>query len=493
MNLPALLVQLRGLVQAPDTRPAQLVRLLSAGEGLAEFEVARHYVAAHFGDRLRAWACDPDPRVRARAMELVRFGLPVAESPAVLRRRAQDPAPMVRARVASLVRRMSLSEVALPARPRRASRRVQAPAAPVWGVEGWRYGLDRARREAPKKPPKGAVPAAVRAALKSMEALCAALGLDDPAALQRWRRPGTGPGAPYLRFTVPKRTGGTRAITAPIAALKRVQRAIYTKLLAPLAPHPAAHGFVPGRSVATNAAVHVGAARLLKVDLADFFPTVHYRRVEGFFVSLGAAPAVAQTLAGLTTFRPRMADGYVVTPGEMPQGAPTSPALANLVCRRLDARLTGLAARLGARYTRYADDLTFSWPPGAPLPAMGRTTWWIDQICQQEGFAVNPHKTRVVRRSGRMMVTGVVVNDTASVPRATRRRLRAMLHDAGRVGVAGAARGRPDFVAQLLGQASWVHAVQPRLGARMLAAARAVRGATEAPPEASPAASEEAE
>jgi len=465
-------------VQSPGTQPTDLVRLLTAGQGLAEFEVARHYVAAHFGARLRAWARDPDPRVRARAMELVRFGLPVAESAAVLRRRAQDPSPRVRGRVATLVRRLGLSEVALPTRPLRVKGRRKPPPAPVWGVEGWRYGLERGRYIDARRLPKDAVPASVRAALASLPALWQALGVTDPAALRRLLRPGTGPGAPYQRFSIPKRRGGTRDITAPITTLKRLQRAVYEVILAPLAVHPAAHGFVTGRSVATNAAVHVGAARLLKIDLADFFPTVHYRRVLGLFESLGAAIDVASALAGLTTFRARMPDGFVVHPGEMPQGAPTSPALANLVCRRLDARLSGLARRLGARYTRYADDLTFSWPPEATLPAMGRVTWWVDQICQQEGFAVHPEKTRVVRRSGQMMVTGVVVNDTPTVPRATRRKLRAMLHDAGRVGVEAAARGRPHFAAHLLGQAAWVHAVQPVLGAKLLETARALADAT---------------
>ena len=474
MNLPALLLQLRALLADPGTQPEAFVRCMVAGKGLAEFEVARHYLAAHLGDRLRAWTAHPDPRVRARALELVRFGLPVAECSAVLRRRAQDPSPSVRNRVASLVQRAGLAEVALPLRPRRTKGRGKAPPPPAWTVEGWRYGLDAGRR-APARPlPAQAVPESVRAALASMPALCTALGVDDPASLRRLLRPGTGPGAPYHGFTVPKRSGGTRAITAPTRDLKRLQRAVYTTLLAPLAPHPAAHGFVPGRSVATNAAVHARASVLLKVDLADFFPTIHYRRVEGFFAALGAAPEVARTLAGLTTHRPRLPDGFVVMPGEMPQGAPTSPALANLLCRRLDARLTGLATRLGARYTRYADDLTFSWPEGATPPALGRATWWIDQICQQEGFAVHPKKTRVLRRAGRMMVTGVVVNDGVSVPRETRRRLRAQLHDAARVGVAAAARGREGFAEMLLGQASWVHAVQPALGARMLAAVRAL-------------------
>ena len=139
-----------------------------------------------------------------------------------------------------------------------------------------------------------------------------------------------------------------------------MQRQLLDELLAKLPVHDAAHGFVPGRSTVTNAEPHVGAALVVKLDLLNFFPSIHYQRVAGLFRHYGYDEEVADLLAALTTHRPRLADGTVAWPGALPQGAPTSPALANLVCRRLDARLSGLARRSGARYTRYADDLTFS-------------------------------------------------------------------------------------------------------------------------------------
>jgi RNA-directed DNA polymerase len=292
------------------------------------------------------------------------------------------------------------------------------------------------------------------------------LGIDGEEGFRRLVRPGAGPGAPYVEFEIPKRSGGTRTICAPRAELKRVQRKILDELLARLPVHAACQAFVPGRSVVSNAGPHQGAALILKLDLVSFFPTIHYRRVEGFFLSLGYPREVAGMLAGLTTHRPCFAGGRVAWPGTMPQGAPTSPALANLLCERLDTRLTGLAAKLGARYTRYADDLTFSFaePPAAGL---GRIAWWIDQICGHEGFRENAAKRRFLRPSNRQQVTGVVVNQGLHVPREVRRRLRAILHNCRRDGLAAQARGRENLAAWLRGWAAYVKMVEPARGARL--------------------------
>ena len=158
----------------------------------------------------------------------------------------------------------------------------------------------------------------------------------------------------------------------------------------------------------------------------------------------------------------------------LPQGAPTSPALANLSCRRLDARLAGLARRAGGVYTRYADDLTFSF---AAEPArLGRLLWWIDQICQQEGFTENVAKRRVLRPSGQLRVTGVVVNAEVHVPRAAKRRFRAILANCRRHGVASQARGNPGFADYLRGFASYVHMVHPEEGEALLAEVHALLG-----------------
>ncbi|HEY0986854.1 MAG TPA: reverse transcriptase family protein, partial [Kofleriaceae bacterium] len=147
----------------------------------------------------------------------------------------------------------------------------------------------------------------------------------------------------------------------------------------------------------------------------------------------------------------------------LPQGAPTSPALANLACRRLDRRLAQLAAKVGAVYTRYADDLTLSFAQRPEL-RIGRLLWWIDAICEQEGFLERPDKRRILRANHQQRVTGLVVNAGVNVPRADRRRFRAILHNCAAHGVASQARDRDDFTAYLAGYAAYVHMVDPALG-----------------------------
>lgn len=205
-----------------------------------------------------------------------------------------------------------------------------------------------------------------------------------------------------------------RILHEPHPVLKFVQRRILERVLEQMDVHEAAHGFRKGRSIFTNAAAHTGQAVVVNLDLRDFFPSITFPRVAGLFVSSGFSRNVACRLAGLCCYR-----------GVLPQGAPTSPAISNLICRRLDARLTGLMRRCGGTYTRYADDLTFSGPVAilSALPMVRR-------IVAAEGFAVAPEKTRIARSGARQMVTGLVVNDRVSVPRRVRRLLRAMVHRA---------------------------------------------------------------
>jgi hypothetical protein len=214
---------------------------------------------------------------------------------------------------------------------------------------------------------------------------------------------------------------------------------------------------------------------VVKIDLENFFPTVHFRRVRGLFEAYGYNHEVATTLAALTTHRPKLADGRVVWPGVLPQGAPTSPALANLVCRRLDARLTALAKKFKATYTRYADDLSFSF--ASPPEKLGRFLWWVNSICQQEGFAENDPKRRIMRRAGRQIVTGLVVNERPVIPRADRRRFKAILYNCKKHGLASQAHGRADFAQWLEGYAAYVRMVQPKLGEAWLREVRALTGA----------------
>ncbi|WP_331314376.1 reverse transcriptase domain-containing protein [Methylobacterium mesophilicum] len=247
----------------------------------------------------------------------------------------------------------------------------------------------------------------------------------------------------YRRFTIPKKAGGLRRISAPMPRLKRAQYWILDALLAHVPVHPAAHGFVPGRSIVTNAAAHVGRDVVVNLDLKDFFPSLDYRRIKGKFRGLGYAEPVATVLALLCTEPDVDAveiDGarlYAARgPRRLPQGAPTSPALTNLVCTRLDARLAGLAGSLGFTYTRYADDLTFS-ASGEAAGKVGALLKYVHAIVAGEGFTVHPDKTRVMRRGRHQEVTGLTVNERVGVPRETLRRFRALLHGLERHGPAG--------------------------------------------------------
>ncbi|PCN46599.1 reverse transcriptase [Curtobacterium sp. 'Ferrero'] len=292
----------------------------------------------------------------------------------------------------------------------------------------------------------------------------------------------------HYRYTWSVRPGRTpRLLEAPMYLLRRTQRSVLDELLATLPLHDAAHGFVPGRSVVTNASQHVGAEVVVTMDLTAFFATVRAPGVYGVFRRAGLAEPVAHVLTGLCVHEvpphvlramptggagsldERVALRRALVDAHLPQGAPTSPALANLVLRHLDARLTGWAAAAGATYTRYADDLTFS--GGAPLAArVDAFIAGVVRIVTDQGYAVNPHKTRVWRRGVRQSVTGVVVNERLSPGRAEVDRLHAILHNCVRHGPASQNRdGHPEFRAHLLGRIGWVAQTHPGRAAKLRA------------------------
>jgi RNA-directed DNA polymerase len=236
----------------------------------------------------------------------------------------------------------------------------------------------------------------------------------------------------YVTFAIRKRSGGQRLIHAPKRRLKAIQRSLHEQLVSKLPVSPFAHGFRKGRSVATNAAPHVAKPVVIKLDIADCFPTIHVGRVRGLLIAYGYSYPVAQTLAVLMTEPPRQPveiDGKLfhvpVGPRVCVQGAPTSPALCNAILRRLDHRLAGLARKHGFDYTRYADDLTFS---GHDLTKIKLLITIAARIAREEGLPLNLKKTRVLRAGQRQTVTGVVVNKTVGLSRQDRRRLRATLH-----------------------------------------------------------------
>ncbi|TDR93323.1 reverse transcriptase family protein [Enterovirga rhinocerotis] len=285
----------------------------------------------------------------------------------------------------------------------------------------------------------------------------------------------------YQRFTIPKKTGGERLISAPMPRLKRAQYWVLDNLLAKAPLHEAAHGFVPGRSILTNAGVHVGREVVVNLDLKDFFPSLTFRRVKGKFRGLGYPEAVATVLALLCT-EPDVdeldLDGERLFaargPRRLPQGAPTSPALTNLVCIRLDKRLTALAGSLGFAYTRYADDMTFS-ASGEGAAKVAVLLKMVGEIVADEGFTVHPDKTRVMRRGRRQEVTGLTVNERVAVPRDTLRRFRALLHGIDKQGPEGKSWGvARDVFDGALGFAFFVRMVTPEIGEPLVAQVRAL-------------------
>jgi RNA-directed DNA polymerase len=221
----------------------------------------------------------------------------------------------------------------------------------------------------------------------------------------------------YHTFTVPKRSGGYRPIAAPDPETRELQRRVLRRLLDRLATHDAATGFERNRSIVTNALPHVGKAVVVRLDLVDFFARTAARRIGAFYRRIGWDQEATNVLLKLTTLN-----------DALPQGAPTSPRLANLVNTRLDARLDGFARRLMATYTRYADDLTFSFTEdrGAEIRNLIR---FVRQVAAEHGYRVHGReKLRIMRAHRRQTVTGLVVNDGVDLPRKTRRKLRAVQH-----------------------------------------------------------------
>lgn len=293
-------------------------------------------------------------------------------------------------------------------------------------------------------------------------------------------------GTNYYSFTIPKRDGSPRTIRAPKPDLKAAQRWVLRNIAERLPVHSAAHGFLPERSILTNAAAHAGAEVVVKLDIREFFPTVTWKRVKGLLRKSGLPESAATLLSLLSTEPPREAVSFrgktlhvAVGPRALPQGAPTSPALTNALCLRMDRRLSGLARTLGFRYTRYADDLTFSWRPEgrsggrAPVGALLRGA---SQILTAEGFELHRDKTQILKRGSRQKITGLVVNappkgpegasvPPARVPREVLRRLRAAIHNRqkGKPGREG------ETLDQLKGMAAFVHMTDPVRGRALLA------------------------
>ncbi len=315
--------------------------------------------------------------------------------------------------------------------------------------------------------------------------LAAWLGLDlpdlewlaDPRLLLA--RAPVGPLQHYHYHWLRKANGSLRLVEAPKELLKATQRKLLRELLAHVPPHDAAHGFRAGRSVLGYAAPHCGQDLVLRLDLRAFFPSIRAARIAATFRELGYPRQVAFLLAALVTTRTPedvlesgrlgAADVGLLRQRHLPQGAPTSPALANLCAYRLDVRLAAAATAAGARYTRYADDLAFSGGPSFRKRAR-RFVALAARIAVDEGFEVNWRKTRWMRRSGRQRLAGLVVNERPRPSRAEFDLLEATLTNCARHGPEGQNRAQvPDWRAHLRGRVAWFEHADPPRGAKLRA------------------------
>jgi len=312
-----------------------------------------------------------------------------------------------------------------------------------------------------------------------MERLADRRGLGRLASDERLRN--------YRYRWFPKNGGGSRLLEVPKSSLRKIQRRVLHGILDLIPPHATAHGFSPGRNLLGFVGPHCGRELLLRLDLESFFSSVTSARVFGIFRSTGYPEGVARSLTAICTHRTpehvleNAPEELARTSEErwrvlkrlaaphLPQGAPTSPALANLAAYGMDVRLASAAAGIGALYTRYADDLAFSFDVRGARRA-SRFHLLAAGIALDEGFSVQFRKTRFARRGAAQRLAGLVVNERPNVPRREFDRLRAMLHRAARHGpaaVSGLRRG--NLQAQLLGRIGWVEQSNPARGKKLRA------------------------
>ncbi len=238
----------------------------------------------------------------------------------------------------------------------------------------------------------------------------------------------------YREFTIPKQNGEKRTITAPSDSLKKMQRTILRRILGRLRSHPNVTGFERGHSIVTNALPHAGCEVVIRMDIKGFFANTTGKRIHRFFRFVGWDEKAAGILTTLCTYR-----------NALPQGAPTSPRLSNLVNYPMDLRLRAMADSVGAAYSRYADDLTFSFNPrnaehhstAGELAERGNDLHWqttaiirsTKKILGDYGYKLHTKsKLHIRRRHQQQLVTGLVVNEKPALPRRTRRWLRAVGH-----------------------------------------------------------------
>lgn len=254
----------------------------------------------------------------------------------------------------------------------------------------------------------------------------------------------------YRTFEIKKRSGGMREIRAPYPTLKTIQGWIYENVLKKQYVHGCAHGFMPRKSIVTNAKKHVENKCLLKLDLKDFFPSIKINKVVQVFKNIGYTKNVSWLLAALCCLD-----------GELPQGAPTSPVLSNIIAKIMDKRLYRLAKHFGLRYTRYADDISFS---GDDIPVA--FIKYATAIIEDCGFAVNEKKVRLYKEQDNKILTGVALrNGMMRLPREKRRGYEQEIYYMIKYGIGARPKGNYDsfstYIRSLIGKANFWLMLEP--------------------------------
>lgn len=224
----------------------------------------------------------------------------------------------------------------------------------------------------------------------------------------------------YKILEIPKRNGvDVRELNAPVLPLKSIQRWILENILYKIPVEECVNGFVPGKSIVSNAYPHLKSKYIVKMDIVDFFPSIQFGVIKKYFYEIGYSNKIANALASLCTF------DY-----HLPQGAPTSPYLANLICFEMDRRIKKLCLKHNLKYTRYADDITISGDS---------KVFWIkdvvEKIVNSYNFEINREKTVLLKPGDRKRVTGIIVNEKLSVPKNMVRELRKNIYFIQRYGI----------------------------------------------------------
>lgn len=258
----------------------------------------------------------------------------------------------------------------------------------------------------------------------------------------------------YRRYRIRKASHGYRRIEAPRRFLKIVQRWIYDYILSTVAIPPSAHAFVPGKDIFSNVQPHLRSKNIMVIDIKDFFPSIKENQVKRVFKELGFPVKVTITLTDLCTLDRRL-----------PQGAPTSPALANIIFSPVDNQLTNLAKEWQCEYTRYADDLIFS----GSMRFANTHRLHATKIIEAAGFRINTRKARIIGSGGRQVVAGLVANEKGLPPRLKRMNWRAQFHQA----ASNPERFKGDGL-KLMGIAAFVNQYNPILSENYKEIAQAV-------------------